>query len=137
MRKSTINYLESELIQYNSTQKRMDDLREEIQYPWQEHDENIGGGQSNSISSTTERRATRLVTDKRLAHMERVSEAITNVYDNAAQVERDLMDLMYFDKPRKYTVDGVIDRLNVSRATFFRLKKRVLCNLADELGIIH
>ena len=44
---------------------------------------------------------------------------------------------MYFDKPRKYTVDGVIDRLNVSRATFFRLKKRVLCNLADELGIIH
>lgn len=137
MRKSTINYLESELIQYNSTQKRMDDLREEIQYPWQEHDDNIGGGQSNTISSTTERRATRLVTDKRLAHMERVSEAITNVYDNAAQVERDLMDLMYFDKPRKYTVDGVIDRLNVSRATFFRLKKRVLCNLADELGIIH
>ncbi|MBF7022496.1 DUF1492 domain-containing protein [Staphylococcus kloosii] len=137
MRKSTINYLESELIQYNSTQKRMNDLREEIQYPWQEHDENIGGGQSNTISSTTERRATRLVTDKRLAHMERVSEAITNVYDNAAQVERDLMDLMYFDKPRKYTVDGVIDRLNVSRATFFRLKKRVLCNLADELGIIH
>lgn len=137
MRKSTINYLESELIQYNSTQKRMNDLREEIQYPWQEHDENIGGGQSNTISSTTERRATRLVTDKRLAHMERVSEAITNVYDNAAQVERDLMDLMYFDKPRKYTVDGVIDKLNVSRATFFRLKKRVLCNLADELGIIH
>ncbi|AVQ35788.1 DUF1492 domain-containing protein [Staphylococcus kloosii] len=137
MRKSTINYLESELIQYNSTQKRMNDLREEIQYPWQEHDENIGGGQSNTISSTTECRATRLVTDRRLAHMERVSEAITNVYDNAAQVERDLMDLMYFDKPRKYTVDGVIDRLNVSRATFFRLKKRVLCNLADELGIIH
>lgn len=137
MRKSTINYLESELIQYNSTQKRMNDLREEIQYPWQEHDENIGGGQSNTISSTTERKATRLVTDRRLAHMERVSEAITNVYDNAAQVERDLMDLMYFDKPRKYTVDGVIDRLNVSRATFFRLKKRVLCNLADELGIIH
>ena len=137
MRKSTVNYLESELIQYNSTQKRMNDLREEIQYPWQEHDENIGGGQSNTISSTTERRATRLVTDRRLAHMERVSEAITNVYDNAAQVERDLMDLMYFDKPRKYTVDGVIDRLNVSRATFFRLKKRVLCNLADELGIIH
>lgn len=137
MRKSTINYLESELIQYNSTQKRMNDLREEIQYPWQEHDENIGGGQSNTISSTTERKATRLVTDKRLAHMERVSEAITNVYDNAAQVERDLMDLMYFDKPRKYTVDGVIDKLNVSRATFFRLKKRVLCNLADELGIIH
>jgi RinA family phage transcriptional activator len=137
MRKSTINYLESELIQYNSTQKRMDDLREEIQYPWQEHDENIGGGQSNTISSTTERRATRLVTDRRLAHMERVSEAITNVYDNAQPVERDLMDLMYFDKPRKYTVDGVIDKLNVSRATFFRLKKRVLCNLADELGIIH
>lgn len=137
MRKSTINYLESELIQYNSTQKRMNDLREEIQYPWQENDENIGGGQSNTISSTTERKATRLVTDKRLAHMERVSEAITNVYDSAAQVERDLMDLMYFDKPRKYTVDGVIDRLNVSRATFFRLKKRVLCNLADELGIIH
>ena len=38
MRKSTVNYLESELIQYNSTQKRMNDLREEIQYPWQEHD---------------------------------------------------------------------------------------------------
>lgn len=137
MRKSTINYLESELIQYNSTQKRMNDLREEIQYPWQEHDENIGGGQSNTVSSTTERKATRLVTDRRLAHMERVSEAITNVYSNAQPVERDLMDLMYFDKPRKYTVDGVIDRLNVSRATFFRLKKRVLCNLADELGIVH
>ncbi|MBF7029674.1 transcriptional regulator [Staphylococcus kloosii] len=137
MRKSTINYLESELIQYNSTQKRMNDLREEIQYPWQEHDENIGGGQSNTISSTTERKATRLVTDRRLAHMERVSEAITNVYDNAAQVERDLMDLMYFDKPRKYTVDGAADRLCVSVRTFHRIKRRILTNLADELGIIH
>lgn len=137
MRKSTINYLESELIQYNSTQKRMEDLKEEIQYPWQETDTNIGGGKSNTISSTTERQATRLITDKRLAHMHRLSDAITNVYTNGQPIERELMDLLYFDKPRKYTVDGVIDRLNVSRATFFRLKKRVLCNLADELGIIH
>lgn len=137
MRKSTINYLESELIQYNSTQKRMEDLKEEIQYPWQETDTNIGGGKSNTISSTTERQATRLITDKRLAHMHRLSDAIINVYTNGQPIERELMDLLYFDKPRKYTVDGVIDRLNVSRATFFRLKKRVLCNLADELGIIH
>lgn len=137
MRKTTINYLEEELKQYNSTQKRMEGLKEEIQYPWQEQDTNVGGGKSNTITSTTERLATRLITDKRLAHMHRVSDAITNVYDNGQPIERELMDLLYFDKPRKYTVDGVIDRLNVSRATFFRLKKRVLCNLADELGIIH
>ena len=137
MRKSTINYLESELIQYNSTQKRMADLKEEIQYPWQEHDENIGVGKSNTVGSTTERQATSLLTDRRLAYMHRVSAAITSVYDNAQPIERELMELLYFEKPRKYTVDGVIDRLNVSRATFFRLKKRLLCNLADELGIIH
>ncbi|MDG0819002.1 transcriptional regulator [Staphylococcus equorum] len=137
MRKSTINYLESELIQYNSTQKRMADLKEEIQYPWQEQDTNIGGGKSNTITSTTEKQATRLITDKRLAHMHRVSAAITTVYEHAQPVERDLMDLLYFDKPRRYTVDGIICKLPISRATFFRLKKRILHNLADELGIIY
>lgn len=137
MRKSTINYLESELIQYNSTQKRMADLKEEIQYPWQEQDTNIGGGKSNTITSTTEKQATRLITDKRLAHMHRVSTAITTVYEHAQPVERDLMDLLYFDKPRRYTVDGIICKLPISRATFFRLKKRILHNLADELGIIY
>lgn len=137
MRKSTINYLEEELKQYNSTQKRMEGLREEIQYPWKETDSNVGGGQSNTISSTTERQATRLVTDKRLAHMHRVSEAITTVYEHAQPIERDIMDLLYFDKPRRYTVDGIICKLPISRATFFRLKKRILHNLADELGIIH
>lgn len=137
MRKSTINYLEEELKQYNSTQKRMEGLREEIQYPWKETDSNIGGGQSNTISSTTERQATRLMTDKRLAHMRRVSEAITTVYDHAQPIERDIMDLLYFDKPRRYTVEGIICKLPISRRTFFRLKKRILCNLADELGIMH
>ncbi|OEK70184.1 hypothetical protein AST01_04450 [Staphylococcus equorum] len=137
MRKSTINYLEEELKQYNSTQKRMECLKEEIQYPWQEQDTNIGGGKSNIITSTTEKQATRLITDKRLAHMHRVSVAITTVYEHAQPVERDLMDLLYFDKPRRYTVEGIIDKLPISRATFFRLKKRILYNLADELGIIH
>lgn len=137
MRNSTIKYLEEELCNYDHTRKRMKELREEIRTPWQPQDENIGGGRSNNNVSTTELTATRLVNDKRIEHLERVTIAIEKVFDEGNQLERDLMSMYYFKKPRLLTVAGIIDKLHISRSHFFRIKKGIIIKLADELGIEH
>ncbi|UXV31892.1 transcriptional regulator [Mammaliicoccus sciuri] len=137
MRNSTIKYLEEELCNYDHTRKRMKELREEIRTPWQPQDENIGGGRSNNNVSTTELTATRLVNDKRIEHLERVTIAIEKVFDEGNQLEQQLMNLYYFKKPRLLTVDGIVDKLYISRSHFYRIKKGIIIKLADELGIEH
>ncbi|WP_314347834.1 transcriptional regulator [Mammaliicoccus vitulinus] len=137
MRKSTIKYLEEELCNYDHTRKRMKELREEVRTPWKPQDKNIGGGRSNSNVSTTEMTATRLVNDKRIEHLERVTIAIEKVFEEGNLLEQQLMNLYYFKKPRLLTVDGIVDKLHISRSHFFRIKKGIIIKLADELGIEH
>lgn len=137
LRKSTINYLESELRNYPYIDKDINRVREEVLHPWQPTDENIGGGRSGGNVSVTEIKATRVVNDKRLAQLVRVKVAVEIVYNNTTDEGRKLMDLYYFTKPRKLNLTGVADNIHISKSTAYDLRKGILKMLADELGLIH
>jgi len=136
LRHSTKKYLESELFDYKDMNKHLNQLREEIANPWQPQDENIGGGRSNRNVSVTERTATLLVTDKRLLQMQRMSNAIEKVYNDGTDLQKEFMDIYYFQKNRKLTIEGIAQELNYSRSTILDNKRIILCRLADELGIM-
>lgn len=137
MRRSTMKYLEDELFSYPGMEKHIKSIREEIINPWKEQDTNIGGGRANSNVSTVEIKATRLVNDKRLKRMQEVKQAIETIYNEGDQNQRKMLDVYYFTRPRTLTIDGVAQKMNVSRRTIFRVRKSILSRLADELGIIN
>lgn len=137
MRKSTINYLESELRDYPNYNKHVAQLRNEILNPWTPSDENIGGGRSNTNVSTVERTVTRLTTDKRLLQLDRMMNAIERVYNESTEQQKEFMELYYFQKQRKYTVLGIADNLCISKTVLYEYKKDVLKRLADELGMMY
>ncbi|MBU3873848.1 transcriptional regulator [Staphylococcus coagulans] len=137
LRKSTVNYLESELRNYPYIDKDINRVREEVLHPWSPVDENIGGGRSNKNVSVTEVSATRVVNDRRLAQLTRLKVSIEVVYNMTTDEGRKLMDLYYFAKPRKLNLTGVADEIFISKSTAYDLRKGILEMLADELGIIH
>lgn len=135
MRHSTKKYLEDELFNYRQMSQYITDLRQEIMDPHKEEDENIGGGRSNSNVSTVEIKATRLVNDKRLKRVQEVKQAIETVYNESGDIQKQFLDIYYFTKPRRFTIPGVAEQLNVSESTVHRMKKSILKALADEIGI--
>ncbi|QHW36642.1 transcriptional regulator [Staphylococcus ursi] len=137
LRKSTVNYLESELHNYPYIDKDINRVREEVLHPWSPGDENIGGGRSGENLCVTEIKATRVVNDRRLAQLTRLKVSIEVVYNMTTDEGCKLMDLYYFAKPRKLNLTGVADTLHISKTVAYDLRKGILSMLADELGIIH
>ncbi|ELJ9288521.1 transcriptional regulator [Staphylococcus pseudintermedius] len=137
LRKSTVNYLESELRNYPYIDKDINRVREEVLHPWSPVDENIGGGRSNKNVSVTEMSVTRVVNDRRLAQLTRLKASIEVVYNTTTNEGRKLMDLYYFTKPRTLNLTGVANELHISKTIAYDLRKGILSMLADELGILH
>lgn len=135
MDRATYKYIEKNLFAYPDMDKRITQVRNEVMNPWNPEDENIGGGQSNLPGSPTERQASLLLKDKRLQKLEEMKQAIAKVYDNANVIDRKLMELYFFTRPRKLTMDGVADNICVSRATAYRSKKYIIKKVSEELGI--
>ncbi|EIM5198722.1 transcriptional regulator [Staphylococcus pseudintermedius] len=137
LRKSTVNYLESELRNYPYLEQDIARVREEVLHPWSPPDENVGGGRADTVMCVTEVRATSVINDRRLAQLTRVKLAIEIVYNHTTDEGRKLMDLYYFTKPRTLNLTGVANALHISKTVAYDLRKGILSMLADELGIIH
>lgn len=137
LRKSTINYLESELRNYPYIDRDINRVREEVLNPYIPVDENIGGGRSDNNTSVTEIKATRLVNDRRLSQLTRLKASIDIVYNTTSEEGRNLMDLYYFTKPRTLNLTGVANELHISKTIAYELRKGILKSLADELGMVH
>ena len=135
MRHSTMKYIEDELKGYVELKKHIAEVRLEVEHPWNETDTNIGGGQGNLPSSPTEIKATRLVNDKRLKHLTEVEKAIEDMYTELDDRGKEFVNLMYFKKPRQYTIEGVAQRIHVSKRTAYNIRKEIIKRVAENLGM--
>lgn len=134
LKDATFKYIESELFAYKDTLKEIEKLRVEIMYGKDQTDENTGGGKSNIPGRPTERIATRLVTNKKLERMEKVTNAIAKVYSGLNSDCQKLVNLKYWTKRQTLSWQGIVDELHVSRKTAFNWKKLIIQAIADELG---
>ena len=135
LKNATTRYIEAKLRAYPFIEKDINNRRMELMNPWTPSDENIGGGKSNVNVSQTEVKATRLATDPKLLSLIQEREAIERALQTSTEDERQIIELNYFDEPRKYTMDGVAIQMNVSRATIFRIKGRVIKRVGEALKI--
>jgi RinA family phage transcriptional activator len=96
MKKSVFRYIEAEIYDYHETGREIQQLREEIlQGGQQEQQIRI---QSSRLSDPTGRKATRLLTDRRLKRLQEVSSAIQRVIDNLPPEKRRLIEIKYWER---------------------------------------
>lgn len=92
------------------------------------------GKGSGEVSRNTENTALRIATSPYLVQTERSCKAIEYVLKNADELDRKLVELVYWKQA--YTVTGAAQILHVNKATAYRHINDVLLKIALELGYV-
>ena len=116
LRKETINYLESELKNYKYMDRDIERLNNKIIYPAQ-----------------FKEKAT--LKNKQLKQLNKMKEAIENVYKTCSFDNRQFMEKYYFNNPEKLNVSGVAFKTNISKSTAYNLRNNILISLSETRGL--
>lgn len=138
LKSSTFKYIENEIYSYHETLRHIELLEYELMNRSTTDDENIGAGKNSvrNTSSETERKATALLTDKRIVRLQQKVNAVEKVYNQLLPEKKEVIKLYYWDKPGELTWEGIAKETNTSRATALRWRKQFVEDVARELGEI-
>lgn len=132
--KGAFKHVESELFAYPYRKREISRLREEILVPYQPTDENIGGGKSNIPGDPTGKKAIALAANAKLYSLERISDAIEEVYNRLPQVKQEFIRVKYWTPPQRLTTIGICEKLGISNRTFSRWRGQFVTEVAEILG---
>lgn len=135
--KGAFRHVESELYAYPDTKREIEQIRLEIQHPYERtEDVNIVKGK-NSVKQPgdpTGRTATALATNRKLEQLERIVEVIDSVVDKLPDEKKELMRLWYWSQPRTLTWDGVALQIGKDRSTVIRWRNNIVRLIAEKMG---
>jgi len=134
IRKGTFQHIESELSAYQDTKREIERIKIDILHGVGSSDENTGGGKSNLPGDPTGKKATRLTSDKRLMHLEAITEAVDSVVSRLPAEKKELIRLKYWTRPQTLTWDGIALQLNVSRRQAIRWRDEIVYVIAERTG---
>lgn len=138
LKKATFKHIESELYSYKDTLKEIEFIRNNIMFCKEEIDENVGGGRASLPGKPTETIATKLVTNKHLEQLERIVEAIEDVYYSLPDEYKRLIQLRYWTS-RKYkweqkmTWERIANEIHVSERQARRMREEIVQAIAEKL----
>lgn len=136
MRKGTFNFIEQILLDYKYIDQHIEERFKILCYPVVlEEDENIGGSRGSKISNPTQQLAITISDDVFIAHLRRNKLAITKVLKKLDPKAKKVIELYYFDVPRKYTWVGVAKQCNYSEKQCRNIRNYVFEQIAKELGL--
>lgn len=136
MKKGTFNFIEQILIDYTQTEKHIAQRIQELKYPMQQPDENIGGGKSSFTSNVPERLAVTLADDMLLTNLKRNHDIVTDVLQELEPNARQVIELYYINSPRLYTWTGVSEKTRYSEKQCRNIRNIVFEKIAKRLGMI-
>lgn len=143
---STFQYCEAELFDYHFSKARLADLQADILQGAALTDT---GRVSHAPSDTVQSRAFRLVTERELVRLTRITQAIEQVYAQLPGEYRDLIRWRYWNghpiewRPNPADVTGkqrlsrvgISQKLNIGATTYDRRRREIIALLAYRLGI--
>lgn len=133
LKRGTFKHIESELFCYKETKKELNRLKEEILYATPYY-EMTGGGRSNLPGDPTGMAATTILSHRRIEQLERIVEAIGEVYGQLPEEKQKLVRLKYWTKPQTRTWQGIADQIPVNRSTAIRWRNEIVYLIAEKLG---
>lgn len=137
MKNGTFKMLEGLIEDYPTMDRYIKRVELEIEYPWQQSDDNIGGSRSTSTTSTTERTGLKLATDKHLRLLRERKKALDKVVYAAKPETIKIIRMWYWIKPRTKTWDGIAQEVGYSKRMCYLLRNEFVEELGKELGEIN
>lgn len=134
IKKSTFQYVESELYDYHETRKEIVRLKNDILYGSAQPDNN-GGGRSNLPGDPTGKMGILLVSHKKIENLERMVSAIESVYEALPEDKKKMVFLKYWARPQTLTWDGVALEVDAHRTTVMRWRDEIICAIAIKAGL--
>lgn len=134
LRKGVFQHVEAEIFAYPYRKREIARLREDILVPHQPTDENRGGGKSNMPGDPTGKKAMGLATHAKLYNLERVADAIDEVFNKLPQVKQEFIQVKYWTTPQRLTTVGICEKLGISDRTFSRWRGQFVHDVAEILG---
>lgn len=133
IKQGTFKHVESELYSYHETKKEIERLKKDILLSSSSPDL-TGGGRSNLPGDPTGRTATLMMTHRKIEQLERIVEAIEEIYGQLSEEKKKMIKLRYWTKPRTLTWEGIAKEIPAHRATVIRWRNEIIKAIADKLG---
>lgn len=129
-------YIESELRDYKTTKKELEQARSDIIYAGCSGDDS--GIRGTDIGNATQSKALKLLTNRRLAQLERTIKAFERVIGSLPEDKFKLVQMRYWDnqKTKILTDDGIALKLYIDRKTVYNWANGIILALAIELGLV-
>ena len=153
LKRAAYRHIEAEIYAYHDTLKAIEELRRDIILAgWRENSYAAVVGDRYAGTSIVERRATKLADSLLLREMERIAQAIRDVYARAKEEGRRVVWVKYglaldgWQPPSNLAArmegrnrfdmspDDMAEVLNVDRATFHRYRSGFVYGIAERLG---
>lgn len=135
MRKEIKAYIEAELRNYDQSKKDLEEIKNDIREEGKSISDSMGirgSGTSNIVESKT----IRLITNKRIKKLEETIRAIDVVIGELDEEKYRLIELKYWTRPNPLSDEGMCQKLNISRRTFYRWIDAIVLNIAIEMGLV-
>lgn len=135
MKKQLNGLVDKMLFDYPHIDTYVDKRREELQFPYTETDENVGGSKSTKVSKPIENFIITIDEDKVLKGLVNQKNAIYNACQNLRVDHYKIIERYYFyNQARFKTLNALIEEFNVPSATFYRalaaFKHDIISNLS-------
>lgn len=126
--------IESELYFYKDTLKKLKEMEADIIESSGFSETGIRSGISNPTGNKAERLLTSLEYLETKRRIEAIEHAI-KVFDLCHEPAKlKLIEMKYFE--RRYTDEGIINEINIHRATFYKWKREFIELIANKLGFV-
>ena len=125
-------HVENELMAYHETKKEIVRLKTDILLSSPVPDET--GVRGSLPGDPTGRKATMLLTSRKLEELERIVDAIDTVVSSLPPDKQKLVRLRYWTKPRTLTWDGIAKEIPAHRATVLRWRNEIVRAIAELIG---
>lgn len=135
IKSSIYKHIETILTDYTRTEQLIEDIRQSIQYPATERDENVGGGKGNKTSRAVEALAVRLADEPHIRMLQLYQSTIRECLANTDEDTRNIIQLCYFGR-LNHTINEIEAQrlLPIEGKTMRRKRREFIENVGKCLG---
>ena len=138
IQRDVFRHVEAELYAYPFRKREIARLREEILAPYDDKpdDPTVVKGK-NSVrqpGDPTAKTAIQLAGHAKLLHIERVTDAIEEVYNRLPEPKKEFVRVKYWTQPQRLTAIGICEHLGISDRTYSRWRRQIVHDVSEILG---
>lgn len=129
--------MEEELRYYQATKRELALLRRDLLQGTAYHPADDNGWIRGGVGvPEPEQRTIALLENRRIQRLEAIVAAIEAVSQELTKEQQRLVQLLFWTHPQTLTMEGIAQKMHLSRRTLYRKKEDVLVMLGEKLGYI-